>query len=149
MNTAMRLLIPKNHEVSANALKKISKCLEPFFDNGLILIDDILTTSWFWSRRGNASLSNCHDQTGLECLVNLLHLDDEFAKEEWIDAIKVVGMFLANRPLVADVRLIATIDDLSCTTRFHLIRQGQRWLTADLNSYESPVLYCDYLRERG
>lgn len=144
INTAMRKLMPYDHETSLHVRNIISKKLDTYFDGGVSKFEGILTTAWFWAHRGNASLTNCHDETGLECFVNKLHIDDDFAKVEWIDAICVFSELLQLCLDGQSVRVVGTIDDLSCTVRFHVIRDGQDWLQSGIEEYTTPIMYCDY-----
>ena len=139
----MQNLLPKDYRTPVRVPDVICEKLEPCIGEGLSVIDGVLTTPWFWARRGNASLDNCHDETGLECFVNKLHLDEEFEKTEWIDAIYIFSELLSRRKCGHDVRIIATIDDLSCTIRFHSIRKGQDWLGADIEDHATAVMYTD------
>jgi hypothetical protein len=142
-NTAMQNLLPAGYSTLARAQDVIHEKLEMYIGEGLRVIDGVLTTPWFWAHRGNASLANCHDETGLECFVNKLHIDDEFERAEWFEAIYIFGELVARRSGGYKVRIIATIDDLSCTIRFHSIREGQDWLGGDIEDHANPVMYTD------
>jgi len=144
INTAMHKLMPYDYKTPIQVRNIISKKLDIYFDGGVRNFEGVLTTAWFWSHRGNASLTNCYDETGLECFVNKLHIDGDFAKVEWIDAICVFSELLQLCLDGQCVRLVATIDDLSCTVRFHVNRDGQDWLKSDIEKYTTPVMYRDY-----
>lgn len=145
MNEAMEKYCEGTFVESSDKGKEvIYKEIAPMFEGGLRLIQGVVTTSWFWEHRGNASIANCYDETGLECTINLLHLDDLFPSDVWMSAISSIGKLLEADSLSHRLRLIATIDDISCTTRFHLLRNGQVWLASEIDSYPTPVMYRDY-----
>jgi hypothetical protein len=145
MNEAMQKYLERTFvDTSDYVTDVIGDEIAPLFEGGLRLIDGVVTTSWFWEHRGNASIANCYDETGLECTVNLLHLDDLFPSKFWVSAINAIGNLLERDSLSYRLRLIATIDDMTCTTRFHLLRSGQVWLASELDSYPTPVMYRDY-----
>jgi len=141
----MQKLIPENYKATVQIQDVIAKRLETYLGCEVAVMEGIFTTPWFWMHRGNVSLANCHDETGVECLVNKLHIDDDFEKNEWIAAIYTFGSMLSSLASGHNVRLIATADDMSCTVRFHLIRKGQEWLDVDIEGYPTPVMYADYL----
>lgn len=143
MNAAWIELLRNRIVIGSDVSCRIRDRLKPLFDGGLRLFDGVLSTNWFWTRRGNATLENCHDATGLECHVNRFHLDDEFSSSEWVDAACQMEEILASRSQGFAVRFIATIEGDACTARFHLRRLEQDWLAPDLNAYSSAVMYRD------
>ena len=85
------------------------------------------------------------DLTGYECLVNHIHVDDYVD-----DNLLSYGMAFYKRLIgllktypEKKFRVILAYDDLTCSVRFHLIREGEEWLSANLDSYhEESILSC-------
>jgi len=90
------------------------------------------------------------DETGVECLLNKIHVDDYLdemtpVKEMVIIAIayalKLQDALLASA-LDGSFRIIISGDSVgnSCTVRFHRLRPDQVWLADDLESYKEEAL---------
>jgi hypothetical protein len=100
--------------------------------------------------RGNATLHSFPDETGYECFVNHLHLDD-YA----VGSANQVGLALTlmqniksqwreSKYSALPLEFVVSVDDSSCVLRFHVLRQGQRYLDEDLEAYkEDAVLVSD------
>ncbi len=46
-------------------------------------------------------------------------------------------------------RVILALDGASASIRFHVRREGEEWLSADLEGYAEPVLVLDYEQIQG
>jgi hypothetical protein len=85
------------------------------------------------------------DQTGYECFVNHIHIDDYGES----DMLRVAVAFMARvsdllRETYVNVefRGLISVDESGVTARFHRLRAGQEWLSSDLEGYEEGV--CEY-----
>ena len=91
------------------------------------------------------------DDTGYEAFVNHFHLDADTPT----GAVKL-GHRVAHtvaRLLRVNVdrpcRVILALDGASASIRFHVRREGEEWLSADLEGYAEPVLVLDYEQIQG
>lgn len=95
------------------------------------------------------------DETGLECSLNHFHVSCSNAQEAVGTAIiifaKVLALwqrsFAAETGRIRQIASIAPIDDktgrFELSYRFHLIRNNQSWLAADLDRYEEAILVSE------
>jgi hypothetical protein len=85
------------------------------------------------------------DDTGYEAFVNHFHLDDgtpSGAVTLGLRVARTVARLLrvhVDRPC----RVILALDGVSASIRFHVRREGEEWLSADLAEYVEPVLVLD------
>lgn len=143
MNDAMKKYMRPKSGIFDPIKEDYYELLAIYFEGGLRVIQGVVTTSWFWAHRGNLTVENCHDETGFECSLNLLHLDDIVPSNHWISAIRTVDRLLSNNCCGHNLRFVAAINEDSCTTRFHQIRNGQSWLVSDIDTYSTPLMYRD------
>ena len=84
------------------------------------------------------------DQTGLECIANRLRmesmLDGRLVRScplllltAGLVTARVVSAALSRYP--GRFNVILSYDGESCAVRFHKVRQGERWLSEDLETY--------------
>jgi hypothetical protein len=91
------------------------------------------------------------DDTGYEAFVNHFHLDADTP----IGAVKLghrVAHTVAHLLRVnvdRPCRVILALDGASASIRFHIRREGEEWLSADLEGYAEPVLVLDYEQIQG
>jgi hypothetical protein len=97
------------------------------------------------------------DETGYECAVNSVHIEDYFAPGTARESAALASIgracatFLAMKLRVyaseiADpttFRVIVTVAGRSSTIRFHSIRVDQSWLAANIDGYQEGVLVID------
>lgn len=82
------------------------------------------------------------DDTGYECFVNHIHMDD-FVDDNLVSAGIVflneisirLNRQLPNRQFTG----IISADNEGCVVRFHSIRPGEQWVGDDLEAYEEAV----------
>jgi len=103
------------------------------------------------------ALAQFKDETGYECAVNSVHIEDYLARGS---AREPVALALTGRAcahfLAAELRLfgselpepmrfrvIVSVDGTSSTIRFHAIRPEQSWLVNNLDAYGEGVLVMD------
>jgi hypothetical protein len=87
-----------------------------------------------------------HDETGYESFANHVHLDDflpiagkcELLAQAlaFADAVSVMK---ANTGISDPLEFIVAGDEDGINVRFHVCREGQFWLTDDLDGYEEAV----------
>ncbi len=86
------------------------------------------------------------DETGYECFVNHVHLDDILAST---DACYLLGQALvladglaivkSTAAIVEEIEYIVAGGPEEVSIRFHAIRTGQSWLADDLETYAEAV----------
>ncbi len=120
---------------------KIMLPLHDVFEGGLLATGGINTTKYLYDRSGNAKIDSSFDETGYECHINSIHIEDYVQdKKEWVKAafgiIRHLSEFKRTNRSKGVIRNIITFDDLTCVYRFHTSRMNQTWLSANLESYE-------------
>jgi hypothetical protein len=97
------------------------------------------------SDRSNLSQSDFQDSTGYECAVNSLHIEDYASGKDLLGiALQFILVVLRAwnvSPLNSGQTLlgVTSSNDENYVVKFHLRREGQSWLAADLNSYDQQV----------
>jgi hypothetical protein len=103
--------------------------------DGIAEIDDgVVVSAPLKDRSGNATIPSFVDATGYEAFVNHVHVDDYVQDRGlWL----AVSILYAARIKAKDPRLVViiSIDEQSCTVRFHRMRVGEEWLSGDLEGY--------------
>jgi hypothetical protein len=111
-----------------------------------------------YRHRGNATLTSFPDETGYECFVNHIQIDEHVPQDAWLR----VGLLFVDRliqtwrasarasmPIQAILSIGEWSDYPSHTVRFHVVRHGQDWLTADLESYEHEAVLAVRTDDQG
>jgi hypothetical protein len=89
------------------------------------------------------------DLTGYECFVNHIHIEDYISDaERGSNALLEQGLAFANK-IVDELSLlyhgkpfkvIVATNESGCSVRFHLIRNGENWLSDDLDEYGQEAI---------
>ena len=130
--------------------KQLSRKLEELLDAGFSRADGCVLQTVQVHLRGNARLEDFPDRTGYECFVNHIHVEDYFDEDGSSDLLARLGQGIAfannlKERLSAfsaneNFRLIVSSDESSCSVRFHVIRDGEEWLSPDLNRYQQEAI---------
>ncbi|AXF61878.1 hypothetical protein DVA43_21220 [Leclercia sp. W6] len=82
------------------------------------------------------------DKTGVECFVNSFHIDD-YVSERYLDyACLFCNTILNKWPLERNdkkLNMIVSMDEFGAVVKFHVIRQGETWLSNNLEKYEEAI----------
>lgn len=141
----MRAFIDRCTLRPTSLVDNLKRLIEP----GLILIDgSLLLKSQLRSFHADAR-AQCADETGFECFVNHVHLNDFVATAERAGCVVLEQAFAFGRALASkrtdskvseSILLIVSGGSDDITIRFHVLRDGQSWLNDDLESYDEPVV---------
>jgi hypothetical protein len=94
----------------------------------------------------NVSIDDFQDKTGCECFFNSVHIDDYVSDDYLICAFLLVdSVFSAWRQRGVKDKLMAVVssDGLGVLVKFYVEREGEAWLSGDLEGYEQSVLVAD------
>jgi hypothetical protein len=94
----------------------------------------------------NVKISNFPDNTGYECFMNSLHIEDCDTEVPFAQAMLfVVATFESWNFFHSDLTLMAIVsaNDQSVVTKFHVRRLREQWLSEDIEDYDDPVLTLD------
>jgi hypothetical protein len=110
--------------------------------------EDCFFLAHLYENRGNIALAACYDQTGYECCINHFHIDGDYSHADAFSIALGICMAIGQRwerslYRLLPLRQIVSCDDTSVTYRCHVVRTGQSWLTADLDSYAELILVTD------
>ncbi len=144
LNTLMK--VPYTKASNWNSLTP-PKPLKQLVHSGFIEVDGCCFLTELYQTETNVSSSDFPDKTGLECFINSFHLED-YVAENWLPyALWLINQLFEKYARLFNPKLLTAIvtqDDLSCTLRFHLKRDGESWLDEDLDSYqEEAILVMD------
>ncbi len=156
MNKSMKKLlgelsiVPKNKEVKLEA-RLVSLLMGGIVDYaGCFFLRDLLPANFDIQ----ASLEAAFDQTGLECEINHIHVDDYVGLDKSIGCEKFFieqGMcyaFSLQKLLCksGDFKIILSCTFgpiFDCNIRFHKKRLGEIWLEADLEKCDDSVMVLE------
>ena len=86
------------------------------------------------------------DETGYECFVNHLHIDD-YAESDSLPLAMAfagqVGSVWLSTASENTMRVIVSHNDSGSVVRCHLVRPNQSWLAEDLDSYEQDAVWFE------
>lgn len=141
-NRFMRDKLPR----AKQRVNQINQELLKLIDNGFTMLNECVFLRSLLLRNKNAKLENFPDKTGFECYVNSIHIDDFDNSNDFEQAITFLlelfrawNMAFPNRVL----RAIVSNDEFGTIIKFHLLRQGESWLSEDLEKYKEAILVAD------
>lgn len=128
---------------------EIPEILKPEFQkivNGGILEENgCYFLKVLYEKKGNATINEFPDKTGYECFVNHIHIDDLVENPKLEDAIAFSKILITSikkylNNSAQTISVIISWDEMSQTIRFHLKRNGENWLTDDLEEYTEEAI---------
>ena len=106
-----------------------------------------------YRHRGNATLDLLHDETGFECFVNHIHLDDYEPRGRLAVALHLCATieerWSASSYRSMTLRQIVSSDEVGWVYRCHVLREGQSWISANLGHYQELVVVVDSASNDG
>lgn len=119
----------------------------------LMFADGCIFAQVLYQHRGNATLEAFPDETGYECFVNHIHLDDY--ADDIVEQLRL-ALTLMRRIKInwrgskyskLPAEFIVSANETCCVLRFHVLRAGQNYLDADLDKYKSDAVLVSSLSE--
>jgi hypothetical protein len=124
----------------------LARELRVILDGGLVYRDGCLLLESQSAMAEPYNSERFHDETGYESFVNHVHLEDFLPSAgacyllaqalAFADALSVAK---ADAGISEPLEFILAGDDDGMNVRFHVYREGQRWLADDLDEYEEAV----------
>jgi len=142
LNRAMQIAYPQG---LANLAAPLPEGLEELIASGFVDTGQCICLKAL-AERAHAEPDDFPDCTGYECFVNLVHVDDYASTNMTaigITFLSEISRLLRERFPERSFRGIITIDEATCTVRFHAVRLGEQWLGDDLDKYEERVGVID------
>ena len=149
-NQKMKLLTEHLDRGRHDRSQMLDGRLVPLLARGLARIEDcvVLVSQ---ENLAHAKLDDFTDETGYECFVNHVHVTDYIDTptnglvllEQGIALARKLAQALSDSSMEGHFRIIISFDESECTVRFHKIRRGQNWLSADLEKYEEAIGILD------
>ena len=115
----------------------------------LSVVEDCVLLKGQWEiNRDHVALTGLPDRTGFECFLNHVHLPFGGTSESLRSCLEYAATLReALLPLSADRRfrvIVAVSEDGDCAVRFHQIREGETWISENIEGYRSEgVLVFD------
>jgi len=144
-----RLFVSSLKSLQGGSRLPLDAKLDTIASDGIVAIDGCYLLRTEAEKSTNATISDFPDETGYECFINHIHIDD-YMSEDLVNqsvgyASKVLRMWNEQK---LDGELISTIGltKNECTNRdeavvrFYHKRQNESWLSDDLDVYDAAVL---------
>jgi len=121
--------------------ERLPQRLQAVLDGGIATFGQCVCLASLLTK-AHAAVSEFPDETGYECFVNLVHVED-FTNQRLVAVAmsffaKLSGL-LANSYPERRFQGIISASDNSCSMRFHTNRVTERWLSEDLDSYDEAI----------
>lgn len=88
------------------------------------------------------------DKTGVECFVNSFHVDD-YVSERYLDYSCLFCNAIFNKWYSEGnsekLNAIVSMDEFGAVVKFHVIREGEEWLSHDLETYEDAIFITNHI----
>ena len=121
--------------------------------SGVVIDDGCVFLAALKARGGNSRLDSFPDRTGYECFINSIHIDDYVASDFVLQAcLFVEALFESWRGVEVTgcrkLQAIISCDEFEAVIKFCLVRDGESWLSDDLEKYEEGILAADSLERQ-
>lgn len=94
----------------------------------------------------NATSQDFPDNTGYECFINSVNVDD-YVENNYLEQGILFAREVFNSFRQLDVNktlnCIMSMDEFGLKVKFHTIRAGESWLSDDLEGFEESILVVD------
>jgi hypothetical protein len=128
----------------------VSQSLPPDLDaiaaKGFLEKDGCYFLSELFQKGASVSRRNFPDQTGYECFINSVHVDDYVESGYLSLALHFAETLLTvwrMRRLPNTLNVIVSSDEMGAVVKCHVVRKKQSWLGDDLNKYEEAIMEVD------
>jgi len=121
--------------------------------SGVVIDDGCAFLAALQIRGGNSRLDSFPDRTGYECFINSIHIDDYVTSDFVLQAcLFVEALFESWRggegTGCRKLQAIISCDEFGAVVKFCLVRDGESWLSDDLEKYEEGILVADSLERQ-
>ncbi|MBK4738028.1 hypothetical protein [Noviherbaspirillum pedocola] len=141
-NHAMRLKLP----VLMSNSRSIANALMELLEDGFALFDGCTFLNSLLLLNRNARLQDYSDETGFECYVNSFHIEDYIEGggiEQSLSFIFELFLLWNKEPRCKVLRAMISNDVFGTVIHFHVFREGESWLSEDIDEYEEAILIAD------
>lgn len=126
---------------------RLDPVLQRIADSGFVADGGRIFLAALLPAETNVSTDSFPDDTGYECFINSLHVEDFTCDAPLPQAIRFVSeVFLAwrrrgdRRSLSA---VVSSVDEQSAVVKFHVVRAHEKWLGGDPDDYLEAILATD------
>ncbi len=113
---------------------------------GFIKYEGCYLLAAFNNTLSNAAMSDFIDGTGYECFINSFHIDD-YVDGNYLEAallfVKECFCVWEMEKNQGALQAIISLDEFGGVIKLHLIRESERLLSDDIDSYEEAILEID------
>jgi hypothetical protein len=149
MNSAMKVLYTEVESGRMAGTTNLSSELLKLVEPGVTVIGGAVLLKELEKLAKSTKPDNFPDLTGYECFVNHVHIEDYLSDaERGLNTLLKQGIALANK-IVEELsssfpdkpfKAIVAANESGCSVRFHLIRNGENWLSDDLDKYGQEAI---------
>lgn len=122
----------------------LPECLFEILLSGFVLKNGCILNKILYDRSTSVNEYDFFDKTDYECFVNHIHVNDfsnnNFGNIAYTFLVEV-GKLLKIRFPDQSFRGIISIDEISCSVRFHKLRIGESWCCDDINEYKEEGIF--------
>ena len=113
---------------------------------GLVEVGNLIFLKKLYQNDTNATADDFIDNTGYECFINSLHIDD-YVNDNYLEQAIIFAKHIFKEFRLQEVKMplvcIMSLDEFGLTIKFHLSRGNESFLKEDLNGYEEAILVVD------
>ena len=132
LNNEMQRLL-----VSSPVTRELTPELVSIAERGFQVVGDCYLLASLLEREINVGRRDFQDATGYECFINSLHIEDYDETFPLPQAIQFIHCIFQVWNKFTSLVLVAALsaDELCVVVKFHVKRDGESWLSADLKGY--------------
>ena len=133
--------------------ESLAESLLDLLAGGFVIDDGCAFLAALKTRGGNSRLDSFPDRTGYECFINSIHIDDYVASDFVLQACLFVETLFeswrgAEGTGCRKLQAIISCDEFGAVVKFCLVRDGESWLSDNLEEYEEGILVADSLERQ-
>jgi hypothetical protein len=143
-------LMAKHYRKSNVVNYELNNELQMIVGMGLFQVDELVFLKKLYQIDTNVMADNFIDNTGYECFINSLHIDD-YVNDNYLEQAIIFTNHIFKKFRLLEIKqtlvCIMSLDEIGLTIKFHLSRENESFLNKDLNGYEEAVLIVDSSEE--
>ncbi|KKO47501.1 hypothetical protein VT06_16765 [Arsukibacterium sp. MJ3] len=146
----MNSKMSETYKYAAFSSIELQKELLEFVEKGFLVEDGCYFLSKCFCVVTNATQDDFPDNTGYECFINSINVDD-YVEDKFLE----YGLCLVSKVFSKwrsmcfekELRAILSMDEFGLKIKFHVFRNGESWLDSELEGYEEAVMLVSSIEE--
>lgn len=125
---------------------ELNSQLKKIVEKGFIEREKCFFLKELFNKSTNATQCDFPDETGYECFINTVHIDD-YVEKNYIPVAWKFAEALIQKWRTEHFEMVLSVivssDEMGATVKCHLVRKNQSWIASDLNKYKDAVMIVD------